>query len=372
MKLLGLFVLFLSFGAKALDVKNVTFKENQKDGVLSIEYKGVLKETPDITIKDDMIQVVIPQSKLTKSFNRKLKFSNPDSGDLKIKADNKKDTTSIEIKLPYDIAAHHEQVEMMIRGEHIDIGFPKLAVSKKSRPEPRTETRTEAPTTEKKTDDFVKNNLNEDFLNKLANEYKPEVKVETAIEEAKNSAPEVKTVLKTDMVALKQSSAEKKQFSMLGYAGKFTAFLGMVLVLFYVVVTLFRKGVISRTKLGFLNNTSQMVIIGNTHVGPKKSLMMVKVHKQVFLLANTENGINFLSEVNDVAGLLKGGELEVAGDNFDTNLTSNDNKSEDELNVKLKADITQSSDEGLKVSMKKINFKDQLKEKVKSLKPMQQ
>jgi hypothetical protein len=66
--------------------------------------------------------------------------------------------------------------------------------------------------------------------------------------------------------------------------------------------------------------------------------MMIKAHKQVFLISSTETGITLLSEINDVAGLIKTGEEEVTGSNFDTNLyTANKNS----VQFKMKEESTE-------------------------------
>ena len=104
---------------------------------------------------------------------------------------------------------------------------------------------------------------------------------------------------------------------------------------FYGVLTLFKKGVIKKGKLGFLHSTKLVEVISTTHVAPKRTLMMVKAHKQVFLVSNTESGMQLISEIQDVTGLIKTGEEEVTGTNFDTNLYKASKK---EREFKLKED----------------------------------
>jgi hypothetical protein len=60
---------------------------------------------------------------------------------------------------------------------------------------------------------------------------------------------------------------------------------------------------------------------------------MIKAHKQVFLISNTEAGMTLVSEIRDVAGLIKNGEEEITGSNFDTNLYSA-NKNEKQFKLK--------------------------------------
>jgi len=112
----------------------------------------------------------------------------------------------------------------------------------------------------------------------------------------------------------------KSNFSIMGYVGKFVAFLAVMIAGFYGVLTLFKKGIIKKGKLGFLNSTKLVEVLSTTHIAPKKSLIMIKAHKQVFLISNTEAGMTLVSEIKDVAGLIKTGEEEITGSNFDTNL----------------------------------------------------
>ena len=143
-----------------------------------------------------------------------------------------------------------------------------------------------------------------------------------------------------DTVSEKKSSVvekkDNKKFSLARYIGKFVAFLGIILVFLYFLVWLFKKGVFSRTKLGFLNSTKNIQVLSNTYISPKRSLMMVKVQNQIFLLANSESGIQFLSEIDNVSQVLKDGELALSGSNFDTNLTKANSLEGIEEKIKLK------------------------------------
>ncbi len=136
-----------------------------------------------------------------------------------------------------------------------------------------------------------------------------------------------------------------------------------------------KKGFIKKGKLGFLNKTDQIQVVSQTYIAPKKSLMMVKAHNQVFLVSNTEAGIHPISEIRDVAGYLKEGERKIAGDNFDDNLNVAEISKESMDKVKLKEDITQSNKQSsLSDYMKmkdKVKFSDQIRKKAKSLKPLQ-
>ena len=96
---------------------------------------------------------------------------------------------------------------------------------------------------------------------------------------------------------------------------------------------LFKKGIIKKGKLGFLHSTKLVEVLSTTHVAPKRTLMMIKAHKQVFLVASSEAGMELISEIRDVAGLIKTGEEELTGSNFDTNLYEA-NKFEKQFKIK--------------------------------------
>jgi len=194
---------------------------------------------------------------------------------------------------------------------------------------------------------------------------------------AKKVSKKATDTVKTGQAAPAKSfiSPGKSSFSLVEYGGKFVAFLGVVLLLFYGVITLIKKGVIKKGKLGFLNKTEQVTVLSQTHIAPKKSLMMIRAHNQVFLVSNTDAGIHPISEIKDVAGLLKDGELKIAGDNFDTNVLTAEGDSLIDNKVKLKEDITQSNKQSSLSDFigvqDKVKFSDSLKKKVKSLKPLQ-
>jgi uncharacterized protein YbcC (UPF0753/DUF2309 family) len=163
-----------------------------------------------------------------------------------------------------------------------------------------------------------KDHLNEDYLNKLMNEEKTPKVVAVPVPKMELKKDEVKVQLagiaKPAATAARTSkgipSKATDNFSFAGYALKFTVFLALVLGLFYGIVQLLKKGVFSRGKLGFLNNGQMIQVLSTTYVSPKRSLMIVKAHKQIFLVANSESGLEFLSEKKDTSGLIKEGDKE--------------------------------------------------------------
>lgn len=212
--------------------------------------------------------------------------------------------------------------------------------------------------------------LGEDFLKKI----------EAEVTASETKAAPVAAVVAKDVMAptndevrsAQAAPARKDNFSFAGYAGKFIAFLGVVLLFFYGVTQLMKKGVLSKGKLGFLNNTQLVSVLSTTYVAPKRAILMVKAHNQVFLVSSSESGMSFIAEVKDVPGLVKEGERIITGTNFDDNAeTVRDAAPTTEMRVK--EDIYQSTAAEEKGSVQKdiVRFSDELKKKVKNLKSLQ-
>jgi flagellar biogenesis protein FliO len=177
----------------------------------------------------------------------------------------------------------------------------------------------------------------------------------------------------------------KSSFSIATYVGKFIAFLSLMILGFYGVLTLFKKGVIKKGRLGFLHSTKLVEVLSTTHIAPKRTLIMVKAHKQVFLVSNTEAGIQLISEIQDVTGLIKNGELEISGSNFETNLVDA-GKKEKEFKLKEVKETSEDSDFSFEELMTEtpaaksiaktpvkddVRLSDQIKTKIKNLKQLQ-
>ena len=165
-------------------------------------------------------------------------------------------------------------------------------------------------------------------------------------------------------------SKKESNFSLVTYAGKFIAFLGVVLLLFWGLVQLMKKGVLGKGKLSFLNGQQLVSVLSTTYISPKRSLLLVKVSNQVFLIAQSESGMQMISEVNDVPGVVKETEKILTGINFDTNLEdSEQNKPTTEF--KIKENIFESKELPTSAIQDVARFSKELKKKVKNLKPLQ-
>lgn len=380
------FLILASLSTQAgVKVTSLNLKTNGPTGYVQIAIEGRASELPDLKIHGNTIEMTISDadtfSAITKNVSGAQLSANVLNGKAIVKA-----------ILPYEI--NRDGVNLDLKSKAIDIVFPRggKAVAKVQAPavvvekpvavvpsvnkENKVLTKVEATVPKEALDENYLNKLMKDDAEKTARRdtdippQKPEndeVKLkQSAI--AKNVAPEAQAP-----VAQKSSN---EGISLAGYAVKFTVFLALVLVVFYGVVQLLKRGVFNRGKLGFLNNAQMIQVLSTTYVAPKRSLMVVKAHKQIFLVANSENGIQFLSEMTDTAGLIKEGEKIVTGTNFDLNLGAASN-SDEEPAIKLKENISESTpvseEKGIAgLSAKDIvKFSDELKKKAKKLKPIE-
>lgn len=311
---------------------------------LLIRHAGIINDNPTISVNDKVLSITIPNSGLGSKINKKI------NGTTLSATMTGEETVAINIALPYSLKGREADVAITLKEGSIDVNYPRLNVEKKV----VTQAPSRAPGITDKAIvlDTTANNaeaeaLDESYLSSL-------VQKQDKLAEQKhaNDATEAKIADQgdTDRVNLTQSSVAKaatktqstgeqtsepakSNFSIAGYVGKFVAFLSLMIAGFYGVLTLFKKGIIKKGKLGFLHSTKLVEVLSTTHIAPKRSLMMVKAHKQVFLISSTEQGVVYLSEIKDVAGLIKTGEEEVTGSNFDTNLYSA-NKTEKQFKLK--------------------------------------
>lgn len=189
----------------------------------------------------------------------------------------------------------------------------------------------------------------------------------------------------SDAVGTKMSSFKKSEFNFTSYIFKFVGFFALLVAGIYFVMNFFRKGMLKKGGLGFLSGTKMVEVLSTTYIGPKRSILVLRVHKQVFLVAQSEKGMDFLTEIKDTAGFMKEGERKVVGDNFDTNLDSaeekgrefklkevvsqldNESDSHDDVDPVLAALAGQTESQELN----KVSLSKQIKNKIKELKPLQ-
>ena len=325
---------------KGADLQNAKGSEAR----LKILHAGIINDNPRISVNDKTLSITIPNSGLGSKINKKV------NGSTVSATMTGEETVAINVALPYSLKGREADVAITLKEGSIDVNYPRLNAEKKA----VETTASRAPGITEKAivlDTAVHNaeaeKLDESYLSslvqkqdKLAEQKHAEEKTEAKIADQGDTdrvnltQASVAKSANSNQSAGEQAMGEtKSNFSIMGYVGKFVAFLAVMIAGFYGVLTLFKKGIIKKGKLGFLNSTKLVEVLSTTHIAPKKSLIMIKAHKQVFLISNTEAGMTLVSEIKDVAGLIKTGEEEITGSNFDTNLYSA-NKTEKQIKLK--------------------------------------
>ena len=368
-KILTILTILFSVGSlqavEKIKVKSLKYSSvNSSTGEISIRIEGNLESAPELTIKDSMIQIALDNAVVWPKIEKKISLSKSLDSTVMAYQFNK-EVARVRAMLPYSIKGLEDRVSITISGNNINLQFPRIISAART-----TRTAIAKAKTKQNLEQY-----DESYLDKLIKEKEEHKAPTNKLVAAAKSAP----VLASDKVNVALSGIEKgsategkSSFSLTGYIGKFVAFLGVVLLLFYGVVALMKKGVLKKGKLGFLNSTKVVEVINTTYVGPKRSLMMVKAHKQVFLVANTEKGMEFLSEVNDISGLIKDGEKSLSGNNFDSDLGS---ANMEEKSFTIKEDIEKSAEQNVALNTDvvkdSVKLSQKIKEKVKTLKPLQ-
>lgn len=394
----------ISFGISTMalagvKVTSLDLNTNGPTGYVNISLDGRSNELPDVRVYGNTIEITLAHAEAFGAIFKTVRGAQLSANALNGKA-------VIKAVLPYSVPT--DGVNIGWKNSNIEVMFPRgvktayegAGITPKEIVPAPTAPAVEIKKVEVKPQSkIVKQALNEDYLNKLMNE---EVKPVKEAEANKAEATVNETELNRDEVKVQQSAIERNittaevaetkaapkniiepgkannNFSFAGYAAKFTVFLALVLGLFYGVVQLLKKGVFKKGKLGFLNNSQMIEVLNTTYIAPKRSLMVVKVHKQIFLVSNSESGLTLLAEMNDTTGLVKEGEKLITGTNFDLNLGSANNKENLEAFIKVKENIMESTpvdeEKGLaKIAVAKdiVKFSDELKKKAKKLKPIE-
>lgn len=362
--IIALFVFTLSVVSQAaVKITNVDFNAADDSAVMRIYYEGKLESKPQLNVEKNHVQVVVGKASVWPKIEKKTTLNTQDDTTL-LAYQFDKNLARIRALLPHSMVGKDQQVSIKELPGILEVSFPKTTSVVKTEP-------TQAKEEKEKYD--------ESYLDQLARE-KGNVRAEAApTRQVTSQKDEVKTTLAS---VAKTDSEGKNSFSIAGYVGKFVAFMGMVLLLFWGVVQLMKKGILGKGKLGFLNSANLIEVLSTTHIAPKRSLMLVKAHKQVFLISQSETGVQFLSEINDTTGLFKQGEKSITGSNFDTNLDLADRDPKTEKRVKFKQMIEESEAqndntleqlaESIAPSEERVTFSDQLKKRVKGLKPLSQ
>jgi len=384
-KIILILSLSLIFVANARVKINSVELDQQNDnlGKIVVSVSGLVKNNPEVTIKDSLLQIVIPDSVVWPKIEKKVSVNGEDFDTTLMAYQFNKDSVRVRAVLPYSLSGKEKLVSVSLKDGLVELIFPKQNAGNPKVAPAVTKNVGRKPGVDK---------LDESYLEKLMNE--KEEKAPQAIESnvasnvLKNTdqkeVAEIKTAedkIKTSMSSVKKSSGDA--FSITGYIGKFAAFLGLVLLLFYGAVNVLKKGILKKSKLAIFQNMKAIEVLNTTYIGPKKNLMMVKAHNQVFLIGTSEAGIQFLSEIKDVTGLIKNGEKEEVGENFDTNLDSA-KIADKEMQLKETYTPAQGAEREDKGALDnflanasttqvkdQVKFSDQIKNKIKRMRPLQ-
>lgn len=352
---IGIFSLFTQMTIAGVKVSTINYESKGQESVLRIAVEGKSNDLPEISVTDQLIEISLGEADDFKSINKK-------QGDVTLTAKTSKGKAVVWAKLPFKV--NQNEVNLGWKNNQVEITFPTGKIVQ----EKKTVITTPKAVDTKKTV-AVKETLNEEYLNKISKQIEK-------IEEKKVAAKEIKKdTVTTTQAAIANKPHVNNTFSFAGYAAKFTVFLALVLGAFYGLVSIFKKGVFNKGKLGFLNNSQLIEVLSTTYVSPKKSLSLIRAHKQIFLVSNSDSGITLISEITDTAGLIKEGEKEITGTNFDLKLNDVQNI---ESEIKLKEDIHSSTPVNETSRLEKlvnktdiVRFSDELKKKAKKLKPIE-
>ncbi len=312
-----LFVSSLAHGTET--IKKISEVKSGEVTKLIVSLSGDLLENPKINKTKSMIEFFIPGVKKNSTTSIHI---NPYHG-IKVKDSSKGTIISIPRKVIKK--SNISDVSIKLSKKSLTAILPLVKVQAK-----KLITKTKKTIEKKDVQKVDKSNLDyliEDFRKTTDthepipfNEDRVNVLLEDKVkaEQAAQSKGEVVSSTKSEAIKIDDLNDETKGFQ--SYLLKLVMVLTGIIGVFLLVMNLFRKKVLGKNKMGFLNNSKLVEVVGTTHIAPKKNLLLVRVHDQFLLLSNTDGGINFLSEIKDQAGLLRMGEKEILGTNFDGNL----------------------------------------------------
>lgn len=344
MKLLtATFWILLSSNAMASEIiinKANISNSKENESKLIISHTGVFKGNPKLVVNDNSLTITIPEAELKSKINQTI-------NDTQLNASIDNNSVIINLALPYSLKGLEKQVAIALKDNSIELNYPKVKIVNKSKVSraPGITGPTEVAVNLEKVNNTEALKFDEKYLDKI--EKNQVVKESNDKKEAQDNVKVLNSAIEKNNAFtntnVNTGAKETGSISMLGYVGKFTFFLVLIIGSLFGVLMLFKKGVIKKGKLGFLNSTKMIEVLSTNHIAPKKSIMMIKAHKQVFLVSNTDAGIQLISEIKDVTGIMKTGEEELTGSNFDKNLMAA-NQAPKEFKLKEMASTVESED----------------------------
>lgn len=369
-----------------VEIGKVKLTRDGNTGVVTVGLKGKFNSTPELTIKDDIIQVALDGAvvwpKIEKQATVNSKF------DTKLMAYQfNKDVARVRAILPYDLRGKEDRVSLEVSDNEIKMYFPitksnkQVAVTKAA----TNKVKEEAVKTADAYDESYLNKLLKDKEEVTQNNVKKDDKIADTSKSLFALTKE-RTEQIEDSVSNLSSSVEKGGFKMSTYIFKFIGFFAIFAAGIWFLMNFFRKGMLKKGGLGLFSNAKMVEVLSTTYLGPKRSLLIVRVQKQVFLMAQSEKGMDFLTEITDTSSFFKEGEKNLTGSNFDTNLeTASKSSKEFRLkevaqNMQEASNSTTSSQQAILNSLagqaagnsaEKVSLTAQIKKKVKDMKSLQ-
>jgi flagellar biogenesis protein FliO len=333
MKIFIFLILIFSLNLQAEEktkIKDLEYIKDSTSEKIKISFEGNNYPEPIMSFRKNMLQLEFPNTLVWPKIEKKFTLGEKSYDSTMMAYQFDANLVRFRAFFPYDVELKGSKFTLVKEADVLYLQFPGV------------------PVTESKAQE-----LDEKYLAKLL--------IEKG--DAKVVAPPVEEKAK-----VVQTSFERKpsNFSLAPFIGKFAGFLILVLLMFFALVAVFKKTMIRKGKNGFLNTMNTVEVLSTTYVGPKKNLVMVKVYKQILLLGVSENGVNFLTEIDNPIEFLKNGEEHVTGNNFDKNLNSAGSQNKDFSLKKDDEDFLERSFE----EKKKEKITDQIKKKIQQLKPL--
>lgn len=343
-----------------LNITDITFKQNLNKGELEVQFKGAIKDKPNILLKKNILQLTFPSSIVWPKIEKKATLGSEKFNTTLLAYQYNKDDVRVRMLFRKNHNLVNNDIEIKVIKNRVLASFPLDRYFKFKKGKSYSSKKVN-----KAKKSTVRNNAlkyDESYLDKLL---KDKVDVKEEINEKNNQVSEDEIKL-----ALSSTLKRKEKNGINDYLIKFIVFVFLMIGFLYAVFFLFKKGFFKKGKVGFLKNNEGVSILSSTYLGPKKNLLVVKVYDQVLLLGSSEQGVNLITELKDTNAVIKSGEVSLSGSNFDMNLEKANKSNKD---FKLKEDNLNNL-ENKKIRSeknKKERFSDQIKTKLRDLKPLQ-
>lgn len=356
-KLFLAFIFIISGNLMARDkIQNVyLYSLGETHYKLIVRFLETGQNKPQILLRDKMLQLEFAKASVWPKIEKKVSstddYRNLDTTILAYQFN--KDTSRVRVIFPKSIEHLKGQLDLSQKDKQLEVKIPKNFVKTKQEFLSKSLKRAESVGLAREVTTGVP-------AKNLATVSGPKKTDEQYLENL--LAAERKQNQPKPTVPIKTSTKAKSNHSFWEYGVKFTFFLGLICLFIFGLTKFFKKGMFKKGKINIFNSSEIITVLNTTYLGPKRSLSLVKVYDQVFLLGNSETGISLIGEIENQAGLMKEGEKEITGQNFDSNISSAEVVKKEMV---LKKDINQSR------PINDSSIGKQIKDRLKSISRMQ-